>query len=165
VGTLSVESTADAYRLGALTDGIDVDIRVADTPPQVERAVARMRDANLIVVDTPPVSAGDREGIERLAALLEAARVDEVHLVLPAATDVRAVRALADALAGKIDISRILVTRLDEVPSAAVAVGTALLLRKPISYVTSGRDAATGLRPADPAELAELVLPRDGDGR
>jgi flagellar biosynthesis GTPase FlhF len=159
VGTLSLESTADAYRLGTLTEALDIDIRVADTAAQAKRAALRMHEADLVVVDTPPMSPGDPEGIERLAALLEAAGVDEVHLVLPASIDLRAALSLGEALRGHIDVDRVVFTRLDEVASAAVAVGVSLALRKPISYLTAGRDAQGGLRPADATELARLVLP------
>ena len=110
------------------------------------------------MVDTPPVSPGDPDSIARLEELLAATRPDEVHLTVPAATDVRAVRALLDALSGRIAVGRLLITRLDEMPSAAVAVGLSLTLRKPISYVSSGRDPRRGLRPADPAELAAMVM-------
>jgi len=159
VRTLSLEPVAGAYRLGQLTEHLDIGLRVADTPEAAKRAATRLREESLIVVDTPPVSAGDPAGIAALADLLAQVRPDETHLVLPATMDARAALALTDALAGAISISRLLVTRLDEAPTAAVAVGLSFSLKKPISYVAEGRRAARGLRPADPAELAELVLP------
>jgi hypothetical protein len=40
-----------------------------------------------------------------------------------------------------------------------VPVGISLGLKRPISYIADGRRATGGLRPADPNELAALVLP------
>ncbi len=159
VRTLSLENAAAAYRLGTLTEHLDIGLRVAYSPEAAKKAAARMSGESLIVVDTPAVSAGDPEGIRRLAELLAAVKPDEIHLVVPAANDARATAALFEALSAEMTISRILISRVDEVPSAAVAVGSAFTLRKPISYITEGRRQTAGLRPADPAELATLVLP------
>jgi hypothetical protein len=56
-------------------------------------------------------------------------------------------------------VSRILISRVDEAPSAAVAVGVSLSLKRPVSYLSDGRRPQAGLRPADAVELASLVMP------
>jgi hypothetical protein len=40
-----------------------------------------------------------------------------------------------------------------------VPVGISLGLKRPVSYIAEGRRPADGLRPADPNELAALVMP------
>ena len=159
VRTLSLESPAAAHRLGTLTQHLDIGVRVAETPQDAATAAARMPGESLIVIDTPAVSPGEPEGIAQLAAMLEAVNPDETHLLVPASTDARAVARLHDAVARSIPINRLLITRLDEVESAAAAVGQSFTLKRPLSYVTSGRRPTAGLRPADAAELAGLVLP------
>ena len=159
VRTLSLEPASAAYRLGSLTEHLDIGLRVADTPESAARAAARMPGESLIVVDTPAVSPSDPEGIAELASMLQAVKPDETHLLVPASTDARAIRGLFEAVNAAIPINRLLITRLDEVASAAVAVGASFALKRPLSYVTSGRRSVSGLRPADAAELAALVLP------
>jgi flagellar biosynthesis protein FlhF len=158
VRTLSLEPPADAYRLGALTEHLDIGLRVAQTPDTAARAAARMSGESLIVVDTPPVSATDPDGIADLAAMLEAVRPDETHLVVPAWADARATVALYEAITAHFPVTRITITRLDEVSSVAAAVGLSFTLKRPLAYVTDGRRAIGGLRPADSAELAGLAL-------
>lgn len=158
VRTLSLEPPADAYRLGALTEHLDIGVRVAQTPDTAARAAARMSAESLIVVDTPPVSATDPDGIADLAAMLEAVRPDETHLVVPAWADARATVALYEAITAHFPVTRITITRLDEVSSVAAAVGLSFTLKRPLAYVTDGRRAIGGLRPADAAELAGLAL-------
>ena len=158
VRTLSLEPPADAYRLGALTEHLDIGVRVAQTPDTAARAAARMSGESLIVVDTPPVSATDPDGIADLAAMLEAVRPDETHLVVPAWADARATVALYEAITAHFPVTRITITRLDEVSSVAAAVGLSFTLKRPLAYVTDGRRAIGGLRPADAAELAGLAL-------
>jgi flagellar biosynthesis GTPase FlhF len=158
VRTLSLEPPADAYRLGALTEHLDIGLRVAQTPDTAARSAARMAGESLIVVDTPPVSANDPDGIADLAMLLEAVRPDETHLVVPAWADARATAELYEAITAHFPVTRITITRLDEVSSVAAAVGLSFTLKRPLAYVTDGRRPIGGLRPADPAELASLAL-------
>jgi flagellar biosynthesis protein FlhF len=164
VRTLSLEPPADAYRLGALTEHLDIGLRVAQTPDTAARAAARMSGESLIVVDTPPVSATDPDGIAELAAMLEAVRPDETHLVVPAWADARATADLYEAIAAHFPVTRLTITRLDEVAGLAPAVGLSFTLKRPLAYVTDGRRAITGLRPAEPAELAGLALSAAADG-
>ena len=159
VRTLSLEPPADAYRLGALTEHLDIGLRVAQTPETAARAAARMSGESLIVVDTPPVSATDPDGIAELASLLEAVRPDETHLVIPAWADARATAELYEAITAHFPITRLTITRLDEVSSVAQAVGLSFTLKRPLAYITDGRRQIGGLRPADAAELATLALP------
>jgi flagellar biosynthesis protein FlhF len=159
VRTLSLEPPADAYRLGALTEHLDIGLRVAQTPETAARAAARMSGESLIVVDTPPVSATDPDGIADLASLLEAVRPDETHLVIPAWADARATAELYEAITAHLPITRLTITRLDEVSSVAPAVGLSFTLKRPLAYVTDGRRQIGGLRPADASELAALALP------
>ncbi|HET7170721.1 MAG TPA: hypothetical protein VFI18_03720 [Gaiellales bacterium] len=158
VRTLSLEPPADAYRLGALTEHLDIGVRVAQTPDTAARAAARMSGESLIVVDTPPVSAADPDGIADLAAMLEAVRPDETHMIVPAWADARATAELYEAVTAHLPVTRLTITRLDEVSSVAAAVGLSFTLKRPLAYVTDGRRAIGGLRPADPAELASLAL-------
>jgi flagellar biosynthesis protein FlhF len=159
VRTLSLEPAAAAYRLGTLTEHLDIGLRIADTPEAAERASARMQGESLIVVDTPPVAAGDAESIGALAELLSTVRPDEIHLVVPATMDARAAEALYEAVTPGIAVNRILITQLEGAASLAPAAGLSFTLKRPISYLAEGRRPNAGLRPAEAAELAELVLP------
>jgi flagellar biosynthesis protein FlhF len=159
VRTLSLEPSTAAYRLGQLTDHLDIGLRIADTPQAAARAATRMQEESLIVVDTPPVGLRDAEAIASLSELLAQVKADEVHLVVPATMDARAARAFYDAVSPSIAVNRILITGVDDAPTLAPAVGLSFAVKKPISYLAKGRRATGGLRPADPAEVAELVLP------
>jgi flagellar biosynthesis GTPase FlhF len=159
VRTLSLEPSAGAYRLGQLTEHLDIGLRIAESREAVARAMTRMQGDSLTVIDTPPVSIGDPEGIAELAGLLAEAKPDETHLVVPASMDARAARALYEAVAAHMPIARILITGLDDAITPAPVVGLSFAVKKPISYVAEGRRASAGLRPADGAELASMVLP------
>jgi flagellar biosynthesis protein FlhF len=159
VRLVSLEPGEGAERLTALTDGLDLDRREADTPEAAKSAVRAPGNDGVVLVDTPPVSAGDGEGLAALGKLLAAARPDETHLIAPAGYDARSLLHLNAAIDPLFPANRILISRIDEAPTAAVPVGISLGLKRPISYVADGRLPTGGLRPADPNELAALVMP------
>jgi flagellar biosynthesis GTPase FlhF len=159
VRTVSLEPGAPADRLAALTAGLVLDRRTAATPGEAKAAVRAPGVDSVVVVDTPPVSAGDPDGIAHLGAMLAAMRPDETHLVTPAAYDARTLLRLHSVLADACPVNRILISRIDEAPSAAVAVGVSLSLKRPISYISDGRLPGEGLQPAEPTRLADLVMP------
>ena len=90
-------------------------------------------------------------------------RPDETHLVVPAWADARATTALYEAITAHFPVTRLTITRFDEVDSIAGAVGLSFMLKRPLAYVTDGRRPIGGLRPADPAELAGLALAAAAD--
>ncbi len=159
VGAMSLESPRVALQLGYLTDGIGVDLQIADLPSQVPMAAGRLVADDLIVVDTPSVYPNDPESMARLESLLLALRPDETHFLVPASAEIEPSQELLDALAARIGVDRILITRLDEAPSLGAQVALSISSRLPISYLASGDTVGFGLAPADPVTLASMVLP------
>ena len=159
VGAMSLESPRVALQLGYLTDGIGVDLQIADLPSQVPMAAGRLVADDLIVVDTPSVYPNDPESMARLESLLLALRPDETHFLVPASAEIEPSQELLDALAARIGVDRILITRLDEAPSLGAQVALSISSRLPISYLASGDTVGFGLAPADPVSLASMVLP------
>ena len=159
VRLVSLEPGEGADRLTALTEGLAVERRTADTPEAAKSAVRAPGADGVVLIDTPPVSAGDAESIAALGKLLAGARPDETHLIAPAGYDARSLLHLNAAIDPVFPANRILISRIDEAPTAAVPVGLSLSLKRPISYLADGRRPTDGLRPADPNELAALVMP------
>ncbi len=159
VRLVSLEPGEGAERLDAMTEGLEVERRTADSPEAAKSAVRAPGTDGVVLIDTPPVSAGDGESIATLGKLLAGARPDETHLVAPAGYDARSLLHLNAAIDPVFPANRILISRIDEAPTAAVPVGISLGLKRPVSYIADGRRPTAGLRPADPNELAALVMP------
>ena len=159
VRLVSLEPGEGAERLDAMTEGLDVERRTADTPEAAKSAVRAPGADGVVLIDTPPISAGDGESIAALGKLLAGARPVETHLIAPAGYDARALLHLDAAIDPVFPANRILISRIDEAPTAAVPVGISLGLKRPVSYIADGRRPSGGLRPADPNELAALVMP------
>jgi flagellar biosynthesis GTPase FlhF len=152
---LSLEPLRTALGLIELVKTLEVEVEVAEQPAEIAFAKRRLRDAELVVVDTPAVDPQDAKSVKRLAALLETQRPSEVHLVVPADTTEEEVRALLAA----VPATRLLVTRADEHRPLGRLATAAIETKTPFSYVARGVDATAGIAPADASDLAGLVLP------
>ena len=159
--------TLDTYRAGAVAQ-LETYAHVARLPFDVvydvadaTRARERLREAEVILVDTPGRGpkgvAGDDP--ESWRAALDALAPDEVHLVLPATIrpDIaEAVRERFDALPSTHAITHCVLTKLDEVPGEEGVSELAARLALPVRWVTDGQEIPVDLVPG-PARLVEAL--------
>src|SRR4051794_29824423 len=108
----------------------------------------------LILLDTPGLAPADASAAAELAPDLRALGCTEVHLALPATVSPAAADELADALA-PLGLTHLAVTHADQTTRPGAPVELAVRSRRPLSYVA----AADGVQPADPAALADQLLP------
>ena len=92
-----------------------------------------------------------------LGAFLEAAGVDETHLVLSMTTRPRD---LFDIVArfGPCGVNRLVFSKLDETERLGAILGVASAVKVPISYVTYGQNVPEDIEVADAARLARWIL-------
>lgn len=158
VCALSLESATEAFELATVTRPFEVQLEVAQTPAEAEIVRRRVAATTLVVADTPAFDPDDAASGKRLGALLAALRPTETHLVLPAGASADRLRVILAALRDAVRIDTILLTRADT-DAAPTPLGVALRERLPVSYVSAGPLAAAAIRPAEPGDLAALVLP------
>jgi flagellar biosynthesis protein FlhF len=158
VAAVSLEPARAAMRLAELTSADDVAFQVADAPDLAARVRGVVRDADVVVADTPPLAdAIDGNRLAATLALLGALKPDETHLVVPATMSVEDARTLVDSLSAHKLPSRLIVTHADSAAASGAPVGLALANRIPISFMSTG-PALGALRPAAPEALARMVL-------
>jgi flagellar biosynthesis protein FlhF len=155
--------TVDTYRIAAVeqlrtyADIIDLPMEIVATPREMQQAVARMSDLDLILLDTAGRSPRDEVQIQELKNLLAEAVPDEVHLVL---SSVASTNTLARTVAqfSAVGTTALVLTKLDEAP----ALGNLLPLlqgsRLPLSYLTHGQNVPDDITPADGRRLALAML-------
>ncbi|HMJ04427.1 MAG TPA: hypothetical protein VK506_15910 [Conexibacter sp.] len=112
----------------------------------------------VLALDLPPLPR-DRPGIDDLAERLQAIDLDEVLIVVPAAADPAELRALRDRLAPLAPTGLALDCGDDPAATLGAAVELACTTRLPLAYVLDQTPNGTRIAPADPAALAERLLP------
>lgn len=158
--------TVDTYRIAAVeqlrtyAEIIDLPMKVVTTPEEMQDARASFADHDLILIDTAGRSPRDEDRIQELVYLLQAADVDETHLVLSLVSSLRTLEHAIERFAPT-RMSALILSKLDE----ARETGTILnLTRKhslPISYLTVGQDVPDDFETAESSRLAKLILGED----
>lgn len=155
--------TADTYRIAAVdqlrtyAEIIRVPLEVAVDAEGVREAVKKLRDRDVVIVDTAGRSQHDADRIDDLRAIVAAADPSEVHLVLSATAGARVLRREADAFA-RVGVDRIMLTKLDEAVSFGMLVDVIHRIGRRLSYVTTGQEVPDHIERGDAGRLAELVL-------
>jgi flagellar biosynthesis protein FlhF len=153
--------TLDTYRVGALEE-MQTYAEIADMPleavyarAEVLGATERLRDRDVVVIDTPGRCLGG--GPAPWAELLEAFAPDEVHLVVPAGSRPEVALSLLDRVPGPRP-THVLFTKVDELPVPTALAELTDGMALPARWVCDGPDITGDLGPAVPRILASLGL-------
>ena len=158
--------TADTFRVGAIeqlqTYGrlLGLGVEVTPTPGALARALERLRDTDVVLMDTPGRAHRDARRLAELRALLQVLREAaaaggarcEVHLVLAAPTREQEAVAVLAAYGPLAD--RLLLTKLDECEGPPAVLSTAAAQGLCLSYCAFGQRVPEDLAVAWPDRLA-----------
>ena len=158
--------TLDTFRVAAVeqlktySDIIRIPMQVVSSPREIQEALRRMADFDLILIDTTGRSQRDDLRIHELRSYLLEAGADEIHLVLSATTRPRVLKQVAEQFS-VVGTTSLIVTKLDE----SAGLGNLLPLvessQLPISYVTNGQNVPEDIETADTTRLARWILGMD----
>jgi flagellar biosynthesis protein FlhF len=155
--------TVDTYRIAAVeqlrtfADIVGVPLEVVMKPDQLREAMDRMRECDLILIDTAGRSPADAPRLRELKAFLDVAAPHEVHLVLSTTC---AQSVLVDTVERfrVLNVNRVIFTKLDE----AIGFGSILTCltraKAQLSYVTTGQDVPDDIQVGRSRTLAHLII-------
>jgi flagellar biosynthesis GTPase FlhF len=158
VCAVSLEPARRAFDLASVTEPFGVALETADDPETIELVRKRLRGYDLVVADTPALDLAEADSAARIGRLLRALQPTETILVAPANTPVDTTRLLVRELRAHTKLRSLLVTHADLGRPRGSAVGVAVAEKLPVSYVSDGPLARTGIRPAAADELAAMVV-------
>lgn len=136
--------TTDSYRIGAqeqLTTYariLDVTVRSASTPEELNVALNALSDKRLVLVDTAGMSQRDVRLSEQLSLIDSGHRMVKRFLTLSATTQQSALEQAATAF-GATEICGCILTKVDEVASLGGAISAAIHSRIPLAFFTDGQ--------------------------
>jgi len=154
----------DAQRLGGnqqvqrYAELIGVPMHATQTVAAASRTFRELESVDLVLIDTHGVCPTARERFAQLAAFLQAAQADEVHLVLPASM-VASMQTRMAKWFGPLGVSRVVLTHLDEAVGLGVVLNAMERLRWGLSYVTNGESVPNNIQVACASRMAALFFP------
>lgn len=160
--------TIDTFRVGALeqiqmyADVAGLPLEVVYTVDEVPRALSRLRDREVIIIDTPGRGPRASEAEFEWRSMLTAIAPDEVHLILQSTVRFDVADFVRDSYLPA-RVTHVLFTKLDELPVEATIVGLASRLGLRSRWLTDGQVVPADLRIALPRMLDSLGHFSDGD--
>jgi flagellar biosynthesis protein FlhF len=153
----------DTLRLGAVdqllyfAEQISAPLEVVSSGKGLGAALQRLRDCQLILVDTAGGAPSDRRHKQNLTACLRVARPDATYLVASASNSSLH---LANSLKNfaEVGLTHLLLSKLDEAAGLAVWLPTLFAAQLPLSYLTLGRSLSQGVFQANQGRLVKLLL-------
>ncbi len=157
--------TMDTYRIGAVeqlkryADIMDVPMEVASEKKELERALNKFADKDIILIDTPGKSRGDEGYLLKLKEYFTMGLPLETNLVLSMTSSQES---MMDAVArfGVVNYNNIIFTKLDDSKKFGSIYNVIDHVDKPVFYVANGQNVPHDLNKMDPAKLARLIVGR-----
>lgn len=143
----------DTYRVGAVeqletyAELAGIPCEVAWLEADVRRAMQRLGDCDVILVDTPGRGPRQEGDLARIRDWLHRLRPDEVHLTLPAGRMPAVTRATIDQFAA-FGVTHALPTKLDECPDDLRVFDVATERGLRIDWLTNGQEVPGDIRSA-----------------
>jgi flagellar biosynthesis protein FlhF len=122
------------------------------------RALRKTKSEGLLVIDTPPLSPGDRSGIRKLASLLAGLEPERIVVVLPTTLSAVAARQLLEAL-GPLKANALALTHADDTDQIGMAIEAACKFGLAPEYMLGrARTGGWTVGRLDPAGLAAKLV-------
>ena len=156
--------TVDTYRIGACDqlarygEIMGAPVLVARDRAELLRAHERVKDADLVLVDTAGRSSA--EDVARQADLVRAIPKIQLHLVVSAATGALELGAVGERYRA-LQPDRLIFSKLDEAAGPGAVLSAAVRIGRPVSCVADGQRVPEDLHALSSPELVDLVLPEE----
>jgi flagellar biosynthesis protein FlhF len=155
--------TMDTYRIAAIdqlrryAELIGSPLKVVNSCEDMKAAVAAMSDCEFVLIDTAGRSPTDSIKLAELREMLEAARPDEVHLVLSSTASQSCIEFAIERFSA-VRVDKIIFTKLDEAVHVGVVLNVVRKVNKALSYVTTGQNVPDDIEVGQGSRLARLIL-------
>ncbi len=155
--------TTDSFRMAAVeqlrsyAEILKIPLEVVIEPEEMQDALHRLKDHDVILIDSAGRSRRDRERLGQLQAFLDAAEPDETHLVLSTTSGERTMLRDADAFSS-LGADRVVLTKLDETDGFGVILNVIRRLGTRISFVTTGQEVPDDIEQGGAGRIARMLL-------
>jgi flagellar biosynthesis protein FlhF len=155
--------TADTYRIAAVeqlrtySEIIGVPLEVVYEPVELDRALDRYRDRDVILVDTAGRSPRNQAHMDELRSYLDHLRAEETYLVMSLTCGYRDAMTIAEHYM-PLGFDRFLFTKWDEAAAPGLIYNVVQKYKRPLSYVTTGQSVPDDIEVADPQTIIRAIL-------
>lgn len=155
--------TIDTYRIAAVDQLrtyakiLDVPLAVVLSPEELQPAIRKMADCDIILMDTAGRSQNDDVKLKELKRFLDESKPHEIHLVLSGTNNSAVLSQTVDRFTS-LGVDHIIFTKLDEAVGFGVILNVIRKVDRRLSFVTTGQDVPNDIEPGDGRRLAEAIV-------
>ncbi|MGE4282168.1 MAG: flagellar biosynthesis protein FlhF [Clostridia bacterium] len=155
--------TSDTYRIAAVeqlktySEILGLPVQVIYSPEEVEQAIEKFKDKDLVLIDTAGRSHKDIEQFEELKRIIELSNPDEVYLLLSLTTDYNVCKDITKSYTFLKDY-RIIFTKMDEAASCGIILNIAKYASCKLSYITTGQSVPDDIEVLNTDKIAKKLL-------
>jgi flagellar biosynthesis protein FlhF len=155
--------TIDTYRIAAVdqlktyAQILEVPLRTVLRPGELDEALAAMAGLDVVLLDTAGRSPADAPRLRQMTTFLDAARPDEVHLVVSATAGRACAQRVLESFA-LLGANRWILSKLDEGETFGIAMNVAAATKTPLSFITTGQEVPDDIAAPSPGKLADLIV-------
>jgi flagellar biosynthesis protein FlhF len=155
--------TIDTFRIAAIdqlrkyADLIGIVLTVVNNAEEMRAAVESMTDCEYVLIDTAGRSPTDALKLNELGRFLEAAKPDEIHLVLSTTSGQRSAELAMEKFSG-VRFDKVIFTKIDEAAQLGMLLSVVRKLNKGLSYVTTGQDVPDDIEVGQARRIAKLIV-------
>lgn len=158
--------TCDMYRVAAAAQ-LDVYAKIMNLPmltvtepSEMTSALAEFKAFDVVLIDTAGGSQFNKKQVRELTSLLDAARPDEVLLLLAANTEFTTMAEVAQGFA-PLKPTSLFFTKLDEARRYGSIFSMLMETGLPAAYFSTGQEVPADIEAVRPARVAKLILDKD----
>ncbi len=158
VGIISI----DTYRLGAIdqlrifSEISNIDLLVAYEPKDMPELFAKLKNKDLILIDTVGRSQKNKDELKNIKSFLDKVPVNDVLLVLSATNSEKNLMDAADKFS-LFNYSSFLFTKIDEAITYGNLINVTTNYNKPIMFLTNGQVIPDDIISADSEFIAKII--------
>ena len=158
--------SADTYRIAAIeqlkiySDILSLPLEVIYKPNEIHFAMEKLKNQDLIMVDTAGRSHKNKEQIMELKKLLNEVIEKEIYLVMSCTSKNGDIKEIINTY-NFLKEYNIIFTKIDEATSYGTILNIAKETKKPISYITTGQNVPDDIQKIDSQKILDLLIKGD----
>jgi len=162
--TLDNDRIAANEQLKTYAGIIGIPVETASTRKELKNSLSKLRDKDLILVDTAGISQKNKKGIHELKLLLSKIHPVETHLVMSANTKNDVLEDIIKKFR-IITYNRLIFTKLDESITYGDILNQLIWTKTPASYFTNSQQVPEGIEIAKAERLVAMLIKQVNDSR
>lgn len=155
--------TADTFRIAAVeqiqtfANIAGIPMEVVYEPVEMPETISRMKDKDIILIDTVGRSQRKEEQIKQLKKFIDASNAHEVHLVMSLTSSLRNLQDVVNRFS-ELKPNRYIFTKMDEVAGPGNVLNICHKHKMPVSFITTGQIVPDDIVEPEWPMLTRLLL-------